>query len=242
MPASLQQPGLTIVVVEDHDDLRSLTVQALTESGHLAKGLASAEELHDLHHHGSIDIFLLDLNLPGEDGLSLAKRLRKAFPLVGIIMATARSDLKDRVAGYAHGADIYLGKPFEVEELLAAVSALGRRRSAERLVAAGQFSGHYLLNEKSLSIECPKTGLRAALSASEAQLLANLARAPAQRLDVWQLVESLGLVVDSHAKGNLEVRLARLRKKLISQIDAPQNCLESVRPGGYQLCIALQVL
>jgi DNA-binding response OmpR family regulator len=237
----MQQPGLMIVVVEDHDDLRSLTVQALVDYGHLAKGIASAEDLHDLHHQGSIDIFLLDLNLPGEDGLSLAKRLRTAFPLVGIIMTTARSNVKDRALGYARGADVYLSKPFDLEELLAAVSALGRRRSAERLLAEGKFSGNYLLNEKSLSIECPKTGLRSALSAAEVQLLVSLSRAPAQRLDVWQLIESLGLIVDSHAKGNLEVRLARLRKKLITQVDAPHNCLESVRPGAYQLCINVQV-
>jgi DNA-binding response OmpR family regulator len=242
MHTPTKQPGLNVLVVEDHDSLRGLIVQALAERGHAATGLACAEDLHDLKHTGSIDIFLVDLNLPGEDGLSLAKRLRAAFPLVGIIMATARAELKDRVSGYSHGADIYLSKPFEVEELLAAVSALGRRLSSERVVGLSSDAGYYFLYEKNLLLKSPGAAHSASLTGGEVQVLVALARAPAQRLDGWQLIESLGLTIDSNAKGNLEVRLARLRKKLITQLGAPANCLESIRREGYQLCIPIQVL
>lgn len=239
---SSAEPGLNIVVVEDHENLRGLIVQALTERGHAARGLGSAEELQDLGDKGCVDVFLLDLNLPGEDGLSLSRRLRAAFPLVGIIMATARADVKDRVAGYDFGADLYLSKPFEVEELVAAVSALGRRRASERGIALGQNSLHYMLQQRNLLLVCPDMQRSVSLTGGEVQLLVALARAPAQRLDAWQLIEALGLSVDSNAKGNLEVRLTRLRKKLTEQLGAPSNCVESIRREGYQLCIPVQVL
>lgn len=230
------------MVVEDHDALRSLLVQALAERGHAARGLACAEDLQDFNDEGAVDIFLIDLNLPGEDGLSLSKRLRAAFPLVGIIMATARADLKDRVAGYDHGADLYLSKPFEVDELIAAVSALGRRRGAERIMSLGQSSGHYVLHQRNMLLVSPSQERSVALTSGEVQLLVALARAPAQRLDAWQLIESLGIAVDANAKGALEVRLTRLRRKLAEHLGAPQSCVESVRKEGYQLRIPVQVL
>lgn len=242
MCSAINQPALNIVVVEDHDSLRWLIVQALTETGHAARGLGSAEELQDFADHGAVDIFLLDLNLPGEDGLQLSKRLRAAFPLVGIIMVTARAESDDRVLGYEHGADLYLSKPFEVKELLAAVAALGRRKSLEQSSAQGPGAGHYMLNYRNMLFVGPDNLRSVSLTAAEVQLLVALVRAPAQRLDTWQLIESLGLAIDSNARGNLEVRLTRLRKKLVEQVGAPKNCLESIRREGYQLCISLQVL
>jgi len=123
--------SLSIIVVEDNDSLRKATVAMLVREGHQASGLVSAEEVDGVIHDIKPDIFVIDLNLPGEDGISLAKRLKTAMPLVGIIMVTARNRLDERLEGYENGADIYLTKPVAPSELLATVSSLGRRMKIE---------------------------------------------------------------------------------------------------------------
>lgn len=118
---------LKIVVIEDNDSLRKATVAMLTREGHLVSGLISAEDINDKVFQEKIDIFLIDLNLPGEDGISLSKRIRSSMPLAGIIMVSARNRLDERLTGYESGADIYLTKPVAPEEMLATISSLGRR-------------------------------------------------------------------------------------------------------------------
>ena len=129
---------LNIVVVEDNDDLRDLTCQVLTNEGHRAMGLSCAEELEDMAGGEPADIFLIDINLPGESGISLSKRIRQAQPFVGIIIISARTDLDDKVIGYDSGADVYLPKPVAMEELLAAVSAVQRRIDQSQADASGE--------------------------------------------------------------------------------------------------------
>ncbi len=96
---------LNIVVVEDNDDLRSLLCAGLQNAGHRVTGLSCAEALEDQSGVDHVDAFLIDINLPGEDGLSLARRVRRAHPLVGIIILSARSALDDKLQGYDDGAD-----------------------------------------------------------------------------------------------------------------------------------------
>ena len=127
MKASTPAVPLEIVVVEDNAALLAVTIDALEQTGHRLRGVGSAEEFFLLPDYTSIDVAVIDLNLPGEDGLSLAKRFRAASPLAGIIMVTARTTLHDRMVGYETGADIYLPKPVQLGELVSAVNALGRR-------------------------------------------------------------------------------------------------------------------
>jgi DNA-binding response OmpR family regulator len=115
---------------------------ALANKGHHVFGLSCAEELEDAVKGGATDVFILDLNLPGEDGISLAKRIRQAYPLVGIIMLTARSQAKEKVQGYESGADLYMTKPVDFEELCAAlqgfVKAVGAMtRHKQKCAGAG---------------------------------------------------------------------------------------------------------
>jgi DNA-binding NarL/FixJ family response regulator len=119
--------SLDIVVVEDNDTLRIVTVEALCQSGHRARGVDSAEKLGLLDRLEAVRVFIIDLNLPGEDGLSLTRRLRVRMPRAGIIMVTARTTGQDQVEGYQTGADIYLPKPVSTTTLLSAVDALARR-------------------------------------------------------------------------------------------------------------------
>lgn len=118
---------MNIIVIEDHEVLREVTIAALQDMGYAVQGIDSAEALPVLLEVFQANIMVLDLNLPGEDGISLAQRLRKSHPEIGIIMVTARIALNDKLAGYQSGADIYLTKPTSLEELGAAVQALSRR-------------------------------------------------------------------------------------------------------------------
>lgn len=230
---------LNIVLVEDHDVLREMLTQALEEAGHRVKALSCAEELEDEAGGAAADIFLIDLNLPGEDGLSLTARLRAAHPLAGIIIATARSTLADKLEGYARGADLYLSKPLEVPELCAAVAALGRRcDSVQSLMRPHE--GRLTLNPQTLCIAHPGQP-PVALTAAEVTMLVALSRAPGQRVAYWQLAETLGLNLDNYPKASLEVRIVRLRKKLVS-VGADAGCIESIRNHGYQLCLSLQIV
>jgi DNA-binding response OmpR family regulator len=189
---------LNIVVVEDHQDLRELTCMALANKGHHVFGLSCAEELEDAVKGGATDVFILDLNLPGEDGISLAKRIRQAYPLVGIIMLTARSQAKEKVQGYESGADLYMTKPVDFEELCAALQGFVRRR---------QVASEGTLTLSKLTLTGSVGSVR--LSSAEADMLMAFARAPASRLETWQLAHILGMEMDGLNKASLEVRIVR---------------------------------
>lgn len=231
--------SLNIVLVEDHDILRQILKQALEEAGHHVTALSCAEELEDVAGGLPVDIFLIDLNLPGEDGLSLTERVRMAYPLVGLIVVTARSALQDKLEGYARGADIYLTKPVEVPELCATISAMGRRRRLE-LFAATQQKQMFTLSQQEMKLS--KSGLVPInITSAETSMLVAFSRAPSQRLAYWQIAETLGLDLQTYPKSSLEVRIVRLRKKLIDA-GADVSCIEAIRSHGYQLCIPLQIL
>ncbi len=220
---------LNIVVVEDHDALREVTVEALSQRGHNVRGVDSAEALPDEPGLFPIDLLVIDLNLPGEDGISLAARIRAAQPDIGIIMVTARNQVRDRMAGYDSGADIYLTKPTSAEELIAAVRALTRRIKPDE-PAACPLTVHL----GSMSLHGP-LGI-AALSSHETSLLAALVRAKDQRLESWQLIALTDREVTEHSKKALEVQIVRLRKKL-QQCGAEEPSIKAIRGEGYRLCL-----
>lgn len=231
---------LNVVLVEDHDILRQMLKQALEEAGHRVSALSCAEDLDDVAGGVATDVFLVDLNLPGEDGLALTARIRAAHPLAGVIIITARSGLKDKLEGYARGADLYLTKPIEVPELCAAVAALGRRRYRVRSLMQQHQTEFFFLHQQEMRVGRPGQ-TQTSLTAAEAAILIALARAPGQRVAYWQIAETLGLDLVTYPKANLEVRIVRLRKKLVDA-GAPAGCIGSVRNHGYQLCITLQVV
>lgn len=224
--------SLNIVLVEDHDALREVTSAVLREAGHRVTALSCAEDLGELAG-GAVDLFILDLNLPGEDGISLARRLRQSFPLGGIIMTTARSAGQDQALGYASGADIYLVKPLAPDTLLAAISALQRRLQPETALAGLR------LVRRQLSLSGTEGAV--AVQESEANLLSAFVRAPGQRLETWQLAEILGGSDQKSSKSSIEVRITRLRKKL-RDCGAEADCIRALRGVGYQLCVPLVIV
>ena len=225
---------LNIVVVEDNTDLRTLLSSALRKDGHHVTPLSCAEELEDQAGSDHADAFLIDINLPGEDGLSLAKRIRNAHPLVGIIMLSARSALDDKLNGYDCGADIYLTKPVSMPELSAALRSFARRRLAtfKHITPKG-------LTLNKLELQGQQTVVK--LTTQEAIVLTALARAPAGRLETWQMAELLDAEVDESFKASLAVRMVRLRKKLIDA-GAEGAVIESLRNIGYQLTTHIEIL
>lgn len=232
---------LNIVVVEDHEALRNITVKALLSMGHDVVGIDCAEALADEIGARTIDLLVLDLNLPGENGISLAQRLRTTQPDVGIIMLTARKEIADKLAGYKSGADIYLTKPTSVEELGGAVQALARRIKIQT-----RQSPAVLLDLSTLTLQSSTASIQ--LSAHEAGMLVSFTRTADQRMEHWQLMalfeapdtaSETGAGAD-YNKNTLEAKIARLRKKLI-QAGAVDQPLRAIRGQGYQLCIQLTV-
>lgn len=222
---------LNILVVEDHDDLRDVTVAALLGLGHVAQGVDCAEAMDEVLAEFRPDIVLLDLNLPGEDGLSIARRLRAAEPRLGIIMVTARDSTRDVMAGYETGADIYVSKPTSPEELNAAIRALARRL----IVATPQVSP-LELDVRAMRLHGPQGMVD--VSHLEGELLAALARAPNRRQETWQMLERIGKQADEHEIRALAVQVVRLRKKL-ELAGAPEPTIKAIRGVGYQLCAGL---
>lgn len=227
---------LSIVLVEDNDDLRELTADALRAEGHRVVALGCAEELEDKARGTAADLFLIDLNLPGEDGFSLARRIRQVQPLVGILIVSARSELQDKVDGYDCGADAYLPKPVPFEELRAAINSFARRRQAQHTTQLGH-GGSLRLRQRELLGPAGQVHLTSA----EEALLTAFARAPSGRLENWQLLELFGIDSAEASKTSLEVRITRLRKKL-ALAGAEGPCLEAIRSFGYQLQVPVQVI
>lgn len=228
--APLHAP-LNLLIVEDNDDLRDSLADALGTRGHHVVAVDCAEAVPEQAELTRLDLAIVDLNLPGEDGLALAQRLREAQPGLGIIMLTARAQSSDKVAGYEHGADIYLTKPVSLQELAGAVQALGRR-----LKPAGHDGGLRLDTRRLCLIGAD--GSVTALKPQEAALLAAFVRAPQQRLEHWQIAGLLGMPDHDINKPALELHIVRLRKKLPGGTD---DCtpIKAIRGWGYQLCVAL---
>ena len=227
---------LSIVLLEDNDDLRELTADALRAEGHDVVALSCAEGLEDEARGISADVFLIDLGLPGEDGLSVARRIRQSQPLVGIIIVSARAGVREKVEGYDSGADWYLPKPVPMPELAAALNSFARRRQAQKIETVSPLQS-LRLHEGEL--QGPRGQVR--LTASEQILLTALVRAPAGKLETWQMLELTGMDSANASKARLEVRIARLRKKLVGA-GASEHCLEPIRGIGYRLHALIQII
>ncbi len=225
---------IKLLVVEDRKSLLEVTVETLATRGYEVIGIDSAEAMDELPANFVADIAILDLNLPGEDGLSLAQRLRRIQPAIGIIMVTARHALAEKLAGYEHGADLYLTKPTAPEELCAAVEALARRLTNRAAPESPAFS----LNTTTGLLSTPQGDL--ALRASEAALLHALALAPEHTLEFWQALEKLNKPIDGQGKAQLEVVVSRLRSKLIAH-GASDTPIRALRGIGYRLSMSLQI-
>jgi DNA-binding response OmpR family regulator len=222
---------LDVVIIEDNDALRDATVAVVQAAGHDCTGYFCAEDMDQTRPLGRADVYVVDLNLPGEDGFQIVERLRRGHPRAGIIMFTARTAIADRVKGYGIGADVYMTKPVEPSELCAAISALGRRVKP--------------LATEPLSINLDSrllvgSGGQIAVTASEALLLSHFASAPSRFLEHWQVMSHMFREEDFN-RASLDVRMSYLRKKLIS-VGATPPAIQVVHRQGYRLLPSIIVV
>lgn len=226
---------LNIVVIEDNHELRAATVEALRKEGHKVLGVDCAEAISEQASLALVDLFLIDLNLPGEDGLSLAQRIRSVHADVGIIIVTARSDALDKCKGYENGADIYMTKPVSLPELCAAVQSLSRR-----LRGGGKTPDALTLDVRKMTVSFP-SGKAASLTSTEVALLSAFNLAPDRRVEKWQLIEALDKESANDPVATVELVIVRLRKK-IKLLGVSDHSIKVIRNYGYQLCLPMKVV
>jgi DNA-binding response OmpR family regulator len=222
-----------VLIVEDHDNLRQILMHHLGQHGYRVSGVPDAQGVQDLLARSSFDAIVLDLNLPDEDGLSIASRLRETYPAIYIIMMTARNLPADRVAGYESGADVYITKPSSGEELLAAMNSWKRRTekdSVSRIKIQFHLQSRVLIGQETVS-----------LGSAETLILQALCLAPNARLAYFRLIELLDQEVDAKSKASLEVHITRLRKKLL-QAGYTAPAIKAIRNEGYQLVEPISIV
>lgn len=225
---------LSVAVIEDNDELRDVMVDTLRDGGYRAIGIESAEAVADQTGGEPIDIMVVDVNLPGEDGFSLTRRLRAVQPHTGIIMVTGRNRDTDRKAGFEEGADIFLTKPVSKDELSAAVASLRRRLG---LGIATRARLRLDLRNRMLIGAAGRIEVRP----QEAALLAAFARAPDMRLESWQILEIFEHSGWSYSRANVGVAMFRLGSRL-RDAGADSRPLRSIRNWGYCLCEPVELV
>jgi DNA-binding response OmpR family regulator len=203
------QPLISVAVCEDDDDLRDILASGLPHFGFRVFGVGSAEHLDALLTNREIQLLILDIGLPGEDGYSVAKRLRLEHPSLGIIILTARGLVEERIRGLTLGADLYFVKPVDLGELSAAMVSL-HRRIAHRHASAPQA---WRLNRGKATLETP-AGHSVELTAQELTMLDRLMVQPGVTLDRHALCEALEWPADERVEHRLEGLISRLRKKV----------------------------
>ena len=222
----------TLLVVDDDAEISELIQEYLNNQGYhvicVEDGLAMDETLAD----SSVDLVLLDLMLPGEDGLSIAKRL-KASRNTPIIMVSAQGEEVDRIVGLEIGADDYIAKPFNPRELLARIRAVMRRNTAtdpdRQVVKFGTFRldlDAHRLTEGDRTVP---------LTSGEYDLLSVLVQYPNRVLDRDRIVELLSSGQRSPFDRSVDVRVTRLRSKIEPDPSAPRY-IRTVWGKGYMFC------
>ncbi|MCG6114062.1 MAG: response regulator [Mesorhizobium sp.] len=231
----------TILIVEDDVKIRNMLENYLRSEGYRAFAVSSASELHDEYDIESVDLVLLDIGLPGEDGLSLARRLRNN-PHLGIIMLSGRSDIVDRIVGIEVGADDYISKPFHLREVLARVKAVLRRVRGNRKEARGQdanghvgavisFGDYKLFVDQRRLVN--KQGEDVVLTSGEFDILLALVRNAGRVLSRDQLLDMTKGPGWIALDRTIDAQIARLRKKIEPDPRRPLF-VKSVRGSGYQ--------
>ena len=225
-----------VVVVDDDARIRDLLRRYLSQEGFEVTVAEDGRALNRLLLRDSVDLIVLDLMMPGEDGLSICRRLRAANDRTPIIMLTAKSEDVDRIVGLEVGADDYLGKPFNPRELLARIHAVLRRRPPtevpgapsmdQQLVKFGPFD--FDLGQRTLR----KSGEDVPLTTGEFAMLKALVRHPRQPLSREKLAQlARGREFEPFDR-SLDVQMSRLRKLIETDAAAPRY-LQTVWGVGY---------
>jgi len=234
----------SVLVVDDEPEIRSMLGEYFGRHGFTVRAAHDALAARAAIAESAPDLAILDVNMPGENGLSLARWLRDAHPSVGLVMLTTAGESVDRVVGLELGADDYMPKPFEMRELLARCRAVLRRLKLSQgvLVAAAAAAAEQQASRRVPFGACQldlderrlfgADGQEIDISAAEFDLLSLFARNPNRPLNRDQIMEQ------AHNRGwdvfdrSIDLRVMRLRRKIETNPDKPE-VLKTVRNVGY---------
>jgi two-component system, OmpR family, response regulator len=218
-----------VLVVEDDKKLGGFLRKGLEAQGFVVDFSADGDEGYTLATTRSYDAVVLDIMLPGRDGLSILRNLRERHSTVPVILLTARSALNERLDGLNLGADDYLTKPFYIEELVARLHALLRRASGQQknLLQHGNITVNLLTREVKRGAETIE------LTAREFALLTYLLRSPGRTFTRAQICEHVWNYHFDPGTNLVDVYVQHLRKKLGTESGQP--IIETVRSVGYRI-------
>jgi DNA-binding response OmpR family regulator len=228
-----------VMVVDDEPELRALLAEYFGRHGYEVRQAEDAAVARRLVAEQLPDLAILDVNMPGENGLSLARFLRESHPAMGLVMLTTAGESVDRIVGLELGADDYLPKPFEMRELLARTRAVLRRLAVAPTAANTEVepaTRRIRFGQCELDLDQRRLfgaeGAEVEISAAEYDLLALFARHPNRPLNRDQIMEQ------AHNRGwdvfdrSIDLRIMRLRRKIERNPDKPE-VLKTVRNVGY---------
>ncbi|MGD1863859.1 MAG: response regulator transcription factor [Phormidesmis sp.] len=221
-----------VLFVEDEPKIASFVQVGLKEQGFVVDYCDHGDIAYDKALENEYDVILLDIMMPGKDGLFILKHLRQAGRNTPVILLTARNELDDRLHGLNLGADDYIAKPFFVEELVARMNAVARRSVGERqnLVTVGPFK----LDRITRTVVCEQEDKQqlVELTTREFNLLEYLMRSPGRVFTRTQMLEHVWGYDFNPSTNVVDVCIQRLRKKI--DIKGQSRWIESVRGVGYR--------
>jgi two-component system copper resistance phosphate regulon response regulator CusR len=220
--------GIRILVIEDDEEIADFVARGLREEGYTVEHAADGDGGWHALRHGPWDVVVLDWWLPGPDGLTLLRRFRQAGHDAPVLFLTARDAVSDKVRGLDSGADDYLCKPFEYEELLARVRALARGQGT----ASGTVIAHDDVRVDLATHRAERAGQRLELTAKEQALLVFFLRHPDEVLSRTRIYEHVWDERYDGLSNTLEVHVMELRRKL--EAHGPR-LIHTLRGRGYLL-------
>jgi DNA-binding response OmpR family regulator len=227
-----------LLIVEDDEFVRQLIAAYLEKEGYRLSVAGSAKAMHEILDHDAIDLILLDLGLPDEDGLTLIRQLRTRSS-VPIVVLTARQTRIDRITALEIGADDYVTKPIDPQELTLRIANLLRRSGGQK---TEESRSRDLLRFGGWQLDVSANALRAAdgaevvLTRAEFDILTALARAPNRVLTRDFLLDAISRDGDSPGDRVIDVMISRLRKKLGDDPRRP-TLIQTVTGRGYRLSV-----
>jgi two-component system phosphate regulon response regulator OmpR len=222
-----------VVVVEDDDSLRSEVAHLVASVGFRTREASCAEELDEIAVDSVPSLLVLDIGLPGEDGLSICRRYTESIPGLTAVVLTARAGQEDRIDAYRSGAVLFLAKPFDGDELLAIIEGQWRARARQ---GAGSRNAVSL---RGAHLEGPRGVVL--LTAAEARLIGAFAVSSGRTLEAYRIAELIASRdSDAVSKAAIELSISRLRSKL-RQVSEETQPIRSIYRYGYKLVPAIEL-
>ena len=230
----MSEPDAHLLIVDDDERIRGLLQKFLIRHGFLVSAARDAAHAERILSGLEFDMLVLDVMMPGEDGISFCRRLREDRD-TPILLLTAKGETEDRIAGLEAGADDYLAKPFEPRELLLRINSILRRvpvAEPQSIVPKVIMLGHLRYDVEKGTMWDGDKPVR--LTATEAQLMRLFSAAPGTPLSRAKLVEDLGRDGGQAQERAVDVQITRLRRKIETDPKQPRY-LQTVRGSGYML-------